>query len=209
MSEEFVESIRPLGEGFPNESDQDVSWFEAVPALSVQMIEAVGLTPDACIVDVGAGDSRLVDVLLAKGLDCLAVLDISDAALRKAQARVGSLANVVTWIPADVTADWSLKPMDIWHDRAVFHFLTTADDRARYLARLRDTLKPHGTAIVATSALDGPQKCSGLPVERYSPELLAREFGDTFRLVESVPYIHRAPGGSTQSFQYSRFLRVH
>jgi hypothetical protein len=94
-----------------------------VTALSMQTIEAAGVTPDTCIVDVGGGDSRLVDSLLARGLDCLAVLDVSDAALRKARSCVGTLANVVTWIHADVTAEWSLAPMDIWHDRAVFHFL--------------------------------------------------------------------------------------
>ncbi len=101
--------------------------------------------------------------------------------------------------------DWSLKPMDIWHDRAVFHFLTTAEDRIRYRAHLRHTLKRDGTAIVATFAPDGPATCSGVPVVRYSPELVAVELGDEFSLVDAVPYIHHTPWGSRQSFQYSRF----
>jgi SAM-dependent methyltransferase len=194
---------------YGTKGERDVSWFETVPTLSMHMIEAAGVTPDTCIVDIGGGDSRLVDSLLARGLDCLAVLDVSDAALRKTRSRLGTRANVVTWIQTDVTAEWSLKSMDIWHDRAVFHFLITPEDRARYLARLRHTLKPHGTAIIATFALDGPEKCSGLRVERYSPERLAHEFGDAFELMEALPYMHHTPWGTTQSFQYSRFLRLH
>lgn len=189
--------------------ERDVSWFEDVPTLSLQMIEAAGVTPDTCIVDIGGGDSRLVDSLLARGLDCLAVLDVSESALRKAQARVGRRADVVTWIPADVTAAWSLEAMDIWHDRAVFHFLVTPAERALYLARLRQTLKLAGTAIIATFALDGPERCSGLAVQRYSPDGLAREFGDAFELVEARPYTHHTPRGTTQSFQYSRFVRLY
>ena len=194
---------------YATRSEQDVSWFEKLPALSLQMIEAAGLTPETCVIDVGGGDSRLVDALVAKGLDCLAVLDVSGAALQRARARIGSAASALTWIEADATAEWSLKPMDIWHDRAVFHFLTTLEDRARYIWHLRQTLKPHGAAIIATFALDGPTQCSGLPVVRYSPDTLAVELGDEFRLVSAVPYLHRTPWGSTQSFQYSRFLRLH
>ena len=110
-------------------------------------------------------------------------------------------------IQADVTGAWDLKPMDIWHDRAVFHFLTERDDRARYLEHLRHTLKPGGSAIIATFALDGPEMCSGLPVARYSPETLAAELGEGFDLVEARPYQHVTPWGAAQSFQYSRFQR--
>lgn len=172
-------------------------------------MEAAGLTAETCVLDVGGGDSHLVDALSAKGLNCLAVLDVSEAALQRAQARLGEAASVPTWIAADVTGEWSLKPMDIWHDRAVFHFLTAPDDRARYLAHMRQILKRDGTAIIATFAPDGPEKCSGLPVARYSPEELARELGPAFRLIESVPHIHQTPWGTSQSFQYSRFARVH
>lgn len=196
-------------EVYSRKGERDVSWFELRPAVSLQMIEAVGLTEDTCIVDVGGGDSRLVDLLVARGLDCLAVLDVSGAALRRAQARLGEGAKRVTWLEADVAAEgWSLKPMDIWHDRAVFHFLTSPDDRARYQAHMRQTLKIGGTAIIATFALDGPEQCSGLPVRRYSPTTLAIELGDDFDLIESVPHLHRTPWGSTQSFQYSRLRRV-
>jgi hypothetical protein len=172
-------------------------------------MEVAGLSAETCVLDVGGGDSRLVDILAARGLDCLAVLDVSNAALERARARLGHAADVPTWIAADVTGDWSLKPMDIWHDRAVFHFLTEPDDRARYLGHLRGTLKRDGSAIIATFALDGPTTCSGLPVARYSPESLAVELGDGFRLAESVPHIHQTPWGTPQSFQYSRFVHVH
>jgi SAM-dependent methyltransferase len=194
---------------YRTKGERDVSWFETVPALSLRFIEAAGLTPETCVLDVGGGDSRLVDYLAARGLDCLAVLDVSEAALQRAQERLGDRATVPTWIAIDVTADWSLKPMDIWHDRAVFHFLTDSADRARYVRHLRETLKPSGSAIIATFALDGPERCSGLPVARYSPETLTAELGDGFQLIESEPHRHETPAGVSQSFQYSRFARVH
>jgi hypothetical protein len=147
-------------------------------------------------------------MLLARGLRCVAVLDVSGAALHRARARVGDAAAAPTWIEADVTADWSLQPVEIWHDRAVFHFLTSPDDRAQYLAHLQRTLKVHGSAVVATFGPDGPERCSGLPVARYSPQTLATEFGEGFILVDAVRYEHLTPRGSTQMFQYSRLLRV-
>ena len=193
---------------YTTKGEQDLSWFEALPDVSLTMMEAAGLTPETCVIDVGGGDSRLVDQLVAKGLDCLAVLDVSGAALQRAQARLGAVASALIWIESDVANGWTLKPMDIWHDRAVFHFLMIAEDRRRYRAHLRETLKPGGSLIMATFALNGPPTCSGLPVERYSPESLAAELGDEFHLVEAVPCAHRTPWGSTQSFQYSRFTRV-
>ena len=188
--------------------ERGVSWFEQLPALSLQMLEAAGLSADTCVVDVGGGESRLVDELLTRGLDCLAVLDLSHEALAHARARLGRAAGTVTWIETDVTAAWSLKPMDIWHDRAVFHFLVDPGDRHQYVRHLRQTLKPRGSVIIATFAPDGPEMCSGLPVVRYSPPALAVELGDDFTLIESRPYMHTTPGGTMQSYQYSRFQRV-
>jgi SAM-dependent methyltransferase len=193
---------------YTSKREQEVSWFEALPAVSLRMIEDAGLTAETCVIDVGGGDSRLVDQLVAKGLHCLAVLDVSGAALTRAQERLGAVASALTWIESDVANGWTLKPMDIWHDRAVFHFLTATEDRRRYRAHLRQTLKPGGSVIVATFALDGPPTCSGLPIERYSPESLAAELGEEFRLVDAVRCAHRTPWGSAQSFQYSRFTRI-
>src|SRR5688572_26061088 len=143
---------------YKSRKERDVSWFEALPAVSLEMIAAIGVKPDTCIVDVGGGESRLIDALLARGLRCLAVLDVSHEALDHARTRIGAAAHSVMWIEADVTAEWSLEPMDIWHDRAVFHFLVEAEDRRRYLAHLRQTLKKNGGAVIATFAPDGPQK---------------------------------------------------
>src|ERR1700752_3442339 len=111
---------------YSTRNEQQVSWFERFPAMSLRMMEAAGLTAETCVLDVGGGDSRLVDELAARGLDCLAVLDVSGAALQRARTRLGTSASIPIWIETDVTGDWALKPMDIWHDRAVFQFLTTA-----------------------------------------------------------------------------------
>lgn len=194
---------------YTTKTEQEVSWFEPLPAISLEMLESAGLTAESCVLDVGGGDSHLVDVLAARGLDCLAVLDISGAALDRAKARLGSAAEVPMWIEADVTSDWTLEPMDIWHDRAVFHFLTTPDERARYRHHLLQTLKLGGSAIIATFAPDGPERCSGLPVARYSSAQLADELGPAFELHEARLHVHTTPWGSTQSFQYSRFVRSH
>jgi SAM-dependent methyltransferase len=194
---------------YATKAERDVSWFETLPAVSLEMIEAAGVTPETCIVDVGGGESRLVDALVAKGLDCLAVLDVSGTALQRARRRLGRAADALTWIEADVTGDWALKPMDIWHDRAVFHFLISEQDRARYVAHLKDTLADQGSVIIATFAPDGPATCSGLPVCRYSPHALAGELGQDFRLLETRPYQHVTPWGAVQPFQYSRFQRIH
>ncbi len=192
---------------YTTKDEREVSWFQDVPDVSLRMMEDAGLTVDSCVLDVGGGDSHLVDALVALGLECLAILDVSQAALDKARARLGASAATTKWIHADVTGDWSLKPVDIWHDRAVFHFLTNAPDRALYLRHLRETVKMTGTAIIATFAPDGPEKCSGLAVARYSPQALAAELGSDFTLVDAVPHVHTTPWGATQSFQYSRFAR--
>jgi SAM-dependent methyltransferase len=192
---------------FGNSCAEDVSWFEAEPTVSLRLMEAAGLTPATCVIDVGGGGSRLVDALIARGLHCVAVLDVSGVALERARGRLASAAAIPTWIEADVTGEWTLAPVDIWHDRAAFHFLTDAADRAAYRSNMLRTLKRGGQAIVATFALDGPEKCSGLPVARYSPETLSRELGRELELVESLSHVHRTPWGIAQSFQYSRFRR--
>ena len=189
-------------------NEREVSWFEPVSTVSLEMIEASGIVLETSVLDVGAGESRLVDGLLAKGLRHVALLDISVEALERTRARLGPAGRTITWIDADVAGEWSADPVDIWHDRAVFHFLTAPADRARYVRKLNELVKPHGTAIVATFALDGPEMCSGLPVVRYSPETLAAELGDDFALVESRRHVHTTPRGTTQSFQYVRFRRL-
>lgn len=160
------------------------------------------------MIDVGGGDSRLVDHLVARGVRCVTVLEISAAALARARARLGANQHAVRWIEADVTGDWPVEPVDIWHDRAAFHFLTDAVDRARYLTRLRQAVKPRGNVIIATFALDGPTKCSGLPVMRYSAETLGSELGPGFTLADAITERHQTPAGIVQSFCYSWFRRA-
>jgi hypothetical protein len=140
-------------------------------------------------------------------MTCLTVLDISGTALDRAQHRLGPQQQLVTWIETDVTAPWRVPPVDIWHDRAVFHFLTDEHDRAAYLERLRENLKSSGSVIIATFAPDGPAKCSGLPVIRYSPASLGTELGADFTLVDMRVEQHQTPGGAHQSFCYTHFHR--
>ena len=179
----------------------EVSWYQAEPARSLELLAEAGAGPDTAIVDVGGGDSTLVDAVLARGLGRVTVLDISGAALARARARLGARAGEVAWVEADVTrAELPAHAFDVWHDRAVFHFLTERDDRARYAAVAAAAVRPGGTLLMATFALDGPTRCSGLPVERYDAEGLARELGDAFALVRGFGDVHRTPGGGEQRF---------
>ena len=159
------------------------------------------------MIDIGGGDSRLVDRLVQEGVRCACVLDVSGEALSRARARLGPDASRVTWIEADVTGDWPTPLVDIWHDRAVFHFLTEPGDRRAYMNHLRLAVKPAGAVVMATFGLEGPARCSGLPVVRYSPETLAAELGSDFTVVESFDHPHRTPSGTVQSFLHARFVR--
>jgi ubiquinone/menaquinone biosynthesis C-methylase UbiE len=157
------------------------------------------------VLDVGGGDSRLVDYLLGRSIRCVTVLDISGAALARARERLGPRQTDVKWLEADVTGEWTTAPVDIWHDRAVFHFLTTAADRDRYRAQLLRTVRREGSVIIATFGPKGPTRCSGLPTVRYAPEDLEAELGGRFHLRETVREVHPTPFGTRQEFWYSRF----
>ncbi|NKX43009.1 class I SAM-dependent methyltransferase [Roseicyclus persicicus] len=189
-----------------------LTWFEADPALSLRLI-AAHAGPDAPVIDVGAGASRLVDALLARGYGRLTCLDLSAAALGVAQARLGAAAARVSWVVADVTA-WAPEPgaYAVWHDRAAFHFLTDAAARRAYLSRMAAALRPGGHAILMTFAEDGPEMCSGLPVQRWSPAALAAEVEaqvpGAFAPVASERHLHHTPKGGAQGFQASVFRRL-
>lgn len=184
------------------QTDQ-VGWFQAHAEMSLQFIRNTGVPLAAHILDVGGGASVLVDDLLHAGYTHLSVLDISGAALKAAQARLGKSAAQVQWIEADITQlQLPEASVDVWHDRAVFHFLTDAQDRARYVAAVRRAVKPGGHVIIATFAEDGPLKCSGLDVVRYSPQALHGEFGAGFNLLKSENEVHRTPSGVEQKFVY-------
>lgn len=184
-----------------------VSWHQTVPQLSLDLIGRAAMAPDAAIIDIGGGASMLAGHLLRAARRDVTVLDIAATALGVARARLGEDAARIHWIVDDITAWRPQRRYDLWHDRAVFHFLTAEADRNAYLAALRAGTKAGSQIIIATFAPDGPERCSGLPVQRYAPQDLAKVLGDDFVLAESIREDHRTPGGSTQHFQFSRFSR--
>jgi len=192
---------------YATKAESEVSWFQDSPAISLEMIRAA--TPDrsAAIIDIGGGASRLADALLHEGYCNLAVLDLSANALDAAKQRIGPAASAVDWIVADATTWRPARTYDVWHDRAAFHFLTDPRDRAAYVERLRTAVAPGGHVIIATFAPDGPEKCSGLPVQRHDSASLSGELGPDFELVETRSEMHQTPWHSTQAFQFSRFRR--
>ncbi len=180
-----------------------VSWYQEHADHSLGLIEATGVLRTASIIDVGGGASTLVDDLLAKDFRDITVLDLSAAALASAKERLGARANSVTWLAADITkVELPTHSYDVWHDRAVFHFLTSSEDRQAYVRAVLRAVKPNGHVIVATFAEDGPLQCSGLPVMRYSASQLHAEFGDAFALVSHEKELHHTPFGTTQQFTY-------
>jgi len=181
----------------------DVSWYQPEATVSLDLIRRVAPALDAAIIDVGGGASTLVDGLLDAGYRRLTVLDVAGSALAVARRRLGARARHVTWIEADVL-DVPLPAASyaVWHDRAVFHFLTDPADRARYVARVKNAVQPGGHVIVASFAPEGPTRCSGLDVVRYSPDAMHAQFGESFRLLDSVREEHHTPSGATQAFLY-------
>jgi SAM-dependent methyltransferase len=181
----------------------DVSWYQPEARLSLDLIRRTTSDLNAPIIDVGGGASTLGDGLLATGYRQLTVLDIARAALAIAQQRLGDRAAQVTWIEADVlTAPLPVSSYSVWHDRAVFHFLTDPRDRARYVARVSESVRPGGHVIVASFAPEGPTECSGLEVVRYSADAMHAQFGSRFQLLDSVREEHHTPSGATQAFVY-------
>jgi ubiquinone/menaquinone biosynthesis C-methylase UbiE len=180
-----------------------VSWYQEHSLQSLQLIMGTGIPKTGSIIDVGGGSSTLIDDLLAKGYQQISVLDISAAALEVAKQRLGARANDVTWLEANILQiRLPQYEYDLWHDRAVFHFLTQPEDRRLYVNVVKEAVKPGGHVIVATFASDGPERCSGLQVSRYEPESLHQEFGDSFILLDSTREIHHTPFGTEQKFIY-------
>ncbi len=192
---------------YTSKGESEVSWFQESPAPSFDLIVQAGATHRSAIIDIGGGASRLVDHLVEQGFQDITVLDLSAAALEAARRRLESRADRVQWIVADATAWEPVRAYDIWHDRAAFHFLTDESDRAAYIARLTRGVNAGGHAIIGTFALDGPEKCSGLPVARYDSASLAQVLGAGFRLVDTRRHEHATPWGSRQMFQFSVFRR--
>jgi trans-aconitate methyltransferase len=181
-------------------SPDAVSWYQSEPTVSLEFIDALGVSPNAAVIDVGGGASNLVDRLLARHFTDVSVLDLSEGALRTSRHRVGDDAEV-HWIVGDLLAWEPQRRYDLWHDRAVLHFLTKGDVDI-YRATVEQAVAPGGSVILATFAPDGPERCSGLPVTRYSTEELAAVLGDGFEVVEHRREVHRTPGGAEQPFTW-------
>jgi len=180
-----------------------VSWYRAHLETSLALIERAAPDPSSSIIDVGAGESTLVDDLLARSYEDIAVLDVSQIAIDVTKKRLGLAAEQIHWLVADITdAQLEHGAYDVWHDRAVFHFLTASEHRAAYVRQVGHAVKPGGHVIISTFGPEGPTKCSGLDVVRYDAESLHEQFGVRFRLVKSSKELHRTPFGTTQQFLF-------
>jgi 2-polyprenyl-3-methyl-5-hydroxy-6-metoxy-1,4-benzoquinol methylase len=193
---------------YQTKGERDVSWFQESPAISLELIRATGVKTDASIIDIGGGASRLADALLDAGFQAITILDLSEKALVTSKARLGERSAKVKWVAADVTLWQPSELYDVWHDRAAFHFLTDPKDRAAYAERVLRAVRAGGQVIIGTFALDGPERCSGLPCVRYDAVSLGNILGPSFELVESRNHAHQTPAGIIQRFQFSRFRRL-
>ena len=187
---------------YQTKGEHDVSWFEESPAISLELIRATGVTTTAPIIDIGGGASRL-------GYSAVTVLDLSEKALEISKARLGPQgAAKVKWVAVDVTAWEPSQAYDVWHDRATFHFLTDPSERAAYVERVLRAVRSGGHVIIATFALDGPERCSGLPVVRYDAAAISKILGPSFDLLQSRIHAHQTPTGAIQRFQFNRFRKL-
>jgi methyltransferase family protein len=187
---------------YDRSAEDAVSWFESEPTLSLELLALIGAMSTDPVIDVGAGASRLVDELLGRGFSDLTVLDVSDVGLAKARRRLGDRADRVRWLIADLLSWQPARRYRVWHDRAVFHFLTDPVDQARYRQVLDAALEPGAAVVVGTFADDGPDRCSGLPTSRYSPEQLSAALGASIEPVCSRRELHRTPSDAVQPFTW-------
>ena len=193
---------------YRDKSPVEVSWFQQLPALSLEYIEANLTDHHAAIIDVGGGASSLAEHLLTRGYTNVAVLDISANAIALAQARMGQRAEQVEWLVQDVTHFQAPRKFAFWHDRAVFHFLTEAEDRQLYLENMHQALQPGGNLLIASFAIGGPQKCSGLDIVQYDAEKIKNLLGSRYTLCSEKHEIHITPENKQQSFNYFHFKKI-
>lgn len=186
----------------------EFSWYQAVPRTSLDYIQQLGLPPDAKIIDIGGGDSFLVDHLLDLGYHNITVLDISETAIERAEKRLGERATKVTWISADVIGFQSDELYDLWHDRAAFHFLTEESEINSYVETARSHIRPGGSLIMGTFSESGPTKCSGVDIKQYSAWSLTQRFQPGFEKLECQQVNHTTPTGRNQNFTFCGFRRI-
>jgi hypothetical protein len=192
---------------YATQPEQQLSWFEPVPPISLDLLLVPSLKKDAPVIDVGGGASRLVDALLDRGFTQITVLDIADTALEISRRRLADRAAQVGWRAADVLTWKPDRSYRAWHDRAVFHFLTTAQQRLAYRTTMENAVLSGGIVVIGTFSPLGPERCSGLPVQRYTAQSLSSELGNQFRWTATEKIEHTTPSGQTQQFQFSRFIR--
>ena len=193
---------------YATKDEHTVSWFQERPDISLDLIWATGVKTSASIIDIGGGASRLVDALIDEGFEAITVLDLSEKALTTSKARLGARGAHVQWVVADITTWEPPQSYDVWHDRAALHFLTDPKDRAAYAERVSRAVRPGGHVIIGTFALDGSERCSGLPIVRYDAASLGKILGPSFELIGSKRHEHHTPAGAIQRFQFSRFRRL-
>ncbi|MBI5072221.1 class I SAM-dependent methyltransferase [Candidatus Woesearchaeota archaeon] len=191
---------------YKTKKSNEVSWYQENPKISLTLISETNLGKDAKIIDVGAGDSNLVDNLLAIGFKRITVLDVSSTALHQAKKRLGDRANDVTWVVSDVRKFETRDTYDLWHDRAVLHFLTEKKDIRTYVEKIQQLLKPNGYFIVSAFSENGPKKCSGLDIKQYSKDSMIKLFSG-FTHIKSFEVEHATPWGARQIFIYSMFKK--
>lgn len=192
---------------YTDSSSSQVSWYQKQPTLSLELIDRAGVTTAASIIDVGGGTSTLVDRLYESGFQHLAVLDISCAALAQAKRRLGEAARSIEWFEGDVMNFVAPHRFDVWHDRAVLHFLVDATDQEKYAQVLKQTVAPGGHVIVAAFAPGGPTRCSGLSIVQYDAERISRLLAPEFALLEETSELHITPANKQQKFAYFRLIR--
>jgi len=194
---------------YRSKSDTELSWLQDRPEASLSMLDAVGVTPRR-VIDIGGGQSTFAAEALVRGAEDVVVLDIAEAAIERGKERSGAQAERVRWIVGDALDMLGLElgVFDLWHDRAVFHFLTEPSDRRRYIEAAATSVRAGGHVIIAAFAPDGPEQCSGLPVHRWGSDQLAAEFGQAFEMIRSEQESHRTPWGKPQAFTYALLKRV-
>ena len=196
------------GDVYQDKTPSELSWYQKEPKLSLELIRSTNAASNDAIIDIGAGTSVLVDYLKKEHYTNLTVLDISENAITIAKKRLGKSAKSINWIVSDITKFDVFQKFSLWHDRALFHFLTDPSDRGIYVKALINAIRPEGHLIIATFAIGGPKKCSGLEIVQYDSEKMIAELGDNFKLVEERKEVHITPANKEQKFNFFLFRRV-
>lgn len=193
---------------YNSKQPHEVSWFQLTPQVSLDFIKELGISKNAAIIDVGAGDSSLIEHLLKQGYTNITVLDISEAAIRRVKNRLGKLAEKITWIVSDIADLSTEKKFDFWHDRATFHFLTTRPEVQQYISVAEKHMTENSKMVIGTFSTNGPEKCSGLPVKQYSETSLSTLLKKWFQKIKCISVDHSTPFNTIQNFLFCSFKKI-